>query len=116
MVILDCERREKLYQPFDLKTVNSLLIATNTPSAAALELNEEVETRLGTSHIIMETKSLGLLMRYVLDNTYSIKLDFGDSFSLNCEGCLEDFQFSSMRTLVNINHQLYSSNRFILPS
>ena len=54
-------------------------------------------------------------MRYVLDNT-SIKLDFADSFSLNCEGCLEDFQFASMRTLLDVNHKLYSSNRFILPS
>ena len=103
LVILDCERREKLYEPFDLKSVTSLLIATNSPSSAALELNEEVETMLGTSHIIIETKSIGLLMRYVLDNTYNIKLDFADSFSLNCEGCLEDFQFSSMRTLAEIN-------------
>ena len=67
-----------------------MIIATNTPTAAALELDEEIETKLGISHIILETKSLGLLMRYVLDNT-SIKLDFADSFSLNCEGCLEDF-------------------------
>ena len=103
LVILDCERREKLYEPFDLKSVNSLLIATNSPALAALELNEEVETKLGTSHIIIETKSIGLLMRYVLDNTYNIKLDFADSFSLNTEGCLSDFQFYSMRTLVDMN-------------
>ena len=54
-------------------------------------------------------------MRYVLDNT-SIKLDFADSFSLNCEGCVEEFQFASMRTLLDVNHRLYASNRFILPS
>ena len=115
LVIVDCERREKLQQPFDTKSITSLIIATNTPTAAALELDEEIETKLGISHIILETKSLGLLMRYVLDNT-SIKLDFADSFSLNCEGCLEDFQFASMRTLLEVNHKLYSSNRFILPS
>ena len=47
----------------------NLIIAETTPSAAAFELDEETEIKLGTSHLILETKNLGLLMRYILDQS-----------------------------------------------
>ena len=93
MILINSETKQKLYEPFNLKSVRNLLISENTPSAAAFELDEEIEAKLGTSHLIIETTSLGLLMRYILDHYFSIKLDFTDSISLNNNGCLEDFTF-----------------------
>ena len=96
LMLINSDTKMKLYEPFHLKSVRNLLIAENTPSAAAFELSEELEAKIGTSHLIIETTSLGLLMRYLLDNFYSIKLDFTDNISLNNNGCLEDFNFNAL--------------------
>ena len=93
LLLINSETKQRIYEPFNLKSIRNLLIAENTPSAAAFELDEEIETKLGTSHLIIETTSLGLLMRYILDHFFSIKLDFTDSIALNSNGCLEDFTF-----------------------
>ena len=86
LMLINSESKQKLCDPFNLKSVRNLLIAENTPSAAAFELDEEIEAKLGTSHLIIETSSLGLVMRYILDHYFSIKLDFTDSFTINNNG------------------------------
>ena len=105
-----------LFEPFNIKSVRHLLIAENTPSTAAFELDEELEAKFGTSHLIIQTTSLGLLMRFILDHYFSLKLDFTDTLALNVNGCLEDFAFDQLRSLPESKSAaIYSSNRFILP-
>ena len=116
LMLIKSDSKQKLYESFNLKSVRNLLIAENTPSAAAFELDEELEAKLGTSHIIIETTSLGLLMRYILDHYFSVKLDFTDTISLNTNGCMEEFSFEHLnRYAKQKGAQVYSSKRFILP-
>lgn len=93
LILFNIETKSKLFEPFNVASIRNLLIAENTPSVAAFELDEKQETNLGTSHLIIETKSLGLLMRFILDYYFNIKLDFADTVSLNNNGCLEEFNF-----------------------
>ena len=93
LMLINSETRHKMYDPFNLKSVRNLLIAENTPSVAAFELDEEVEAKIGASHLIIETSSLGLIMRYILDHYFSIKLDFTDSFTISNNGVVEEFAF-----------------------
>ena len=48
----------------------------------------------GYSHLIFESPSLGLFLKYVL-NYYkdTVKLEFSDSIALSEDGCLEDVYF-----------------------
>jgi len=116
LILLSSDTKQVLYEPFNLKSVLHLLIAENTPSTAAFQLDEEVEAKFGTSHLIIQTKSLGLLMRFILDHYFSLKLDFTDTIALNINGCLEDFAFDQLRSLPDSKSGvIYSSNRFILP-
>ena len=116
LIFLSCDTKEVLFEPFSIKSVRHLLIAENTPSTAAFELDEELEAKFGTSHLIIQTTSLGLLMRFILDHYFSLKLDFTDTIALNINGCLEDFAFEQLRSLPESKSaQIYSSNRFILP-
>ena len=53
LILLSSDTKQRLYEPFNLKSVRHLLIAENTPSAAAFELDEELEAKFGTSHLII---------------------------------------------------------------
>ena len=64
--------------PFKIQVVKNLLLAENVPSACAFDVDEETEKKIGRSHILMESPSMGLLMRYVLERELDIELDFTD--------------------------------------
>ena len=69
------------------------------PSACAIQVSEEVEAKIGRSHLIFESKSMGLLMRYVLEREYNIELDFCDSVPVRINGGDGDFCFTELETL-----------------
>ena len=59
-----------------------MYLAENVPSACALVVDPETEKSIGRSHLILESPSMGLLMRYVLERAYSLDLEFSDQLSI----------------------------------
>ena len=62
-------------------------------------MSEEIEAKIGRSHLIFESKSMGLLLRYVLEREYDIEVDFSDSVPMRLNGGDGDFCFSELETL-----------------
>ena len=93
--ILACkDTKTKLLDPFHFKSaVQSVVLAHNQAGLAALHLSEAAEVTLGFSHLLVETQSLGLLLRYIISNFKGVKLDFADSISLSENGCLDELYF-----------------------
>ena len=65
--------------PFKIQDIRDFILAENVPSACTLQVDQEVEDRIGRSHLIFESKSMGLIMRYVIEREYDIEIDFCDS-------------------------------------
>ena len=63
-----------------------MVLAENVPSACTWQVDEEAETKIGRSHLIFESRSMGLIMRYVLEREYEIELDFCDSVPIRTAG------------------------------
>lgn len=62
-------------------------------------MSEEVEARIGRSHLIFESKSMGMILRYVIEREYDIEIDFSDSVPMRINGGDGDFCFSELETL-----------------
>jgi len=60
---------------------------------AALQMTESAEVTHGFSHVVLESQSLGLVLKYVINNYQGIKLDFADSIALSDNGSLEELYF-----------------------
>ena len=73
-------------------------MAENVPSACTIEVSEEIEAKIGRSHLIFESRSMGLLMRYVLEREYDIEVDFCDSVPMRINGGDGDFCFIEIET------------------
>lgn len=69
------------------------MLAHNQAGLAALHLNEAAEVKHGFSHVLIESPSMGLLLRYIISNFTGVKLDFADSISLSENGCLDELYF-----------------------
>ena len=76
-----------------------MVLAENVPSACTWQVDETVEDKIGRSHLIFESRSMGLIMRYVLEREYEIELDFCDSVPLRMNGSEKDFCFTELETL-----------------
>ena len=63
-----------------------MVLAENAPAACTIQVDPEVEDKIGRSHLIFESKSMGLIMRYVLEREYDIEVDFCDSVLLRERG------------------------------
>ena len=95
ILILACkDTKIKLLDPFHFKSaVQSIVLAHNQAGLAALHLSEAAEVTHGFSHVLIESQSLGLLLRYIISNFVGVKLEFGDSISLAENGCLDELYF-----------------------
>ena len=62
----------------------------------ALLLNDNAQVVHGYSHLVFETVSLGLLLRYILNGQKTIKLEFADSISFSENGSIEDLYFQHL--------------------
>lgn len=90
------DSKKSLVEPFNFKSVQSIILAHNQASIAALHMTEAAEVNYGFSHVIVETQSMGLLLRYILDNYKSVRLTFSDSIPLSENGFLEELYFSQL--------------------
>lgn len=66
------------------------------PSACTIQVSEEIEHKIGRSHLIFESKSMGLLLRHVLEREYDIEVDFCDAVPMRESGQERDFCFSEL--------------------
>jgi hypothetical protein len=73
-----------------------MMLAENVPSACTIEVDEETERKINRSHLVMESPSMGLMMRYILEREFSIELDFTDSVPIRIAGKDIDFCFADL--------------------
>ena len=81
--------------PVHVDNIAKMYIAQNVPSAAALEFKEEVERKMGRSHLILESPSLGLLLRYLCETT-NIEIDFCSEVQIRVGSREEEFEFQQI--------------------
>lgn len=96
LLVASKDSKNKLMEPLRLKSIQSLIVSHNSAGMIALHLSEAVQVMQGFSHLILETASLGLFLRYILISWPSIKLDFADSICLSENGCIEELYFSQL--------------------
>jgi hypothetical protein len=78
MVLLYRKNKNVVMNPFSMDSILNMYLAENVPSACSIQVNEDTEKRIGRSHLIIESPSMGLVMRYVLERAYKLELDFTD--------------------------------------
>ena len=59
-------------------------------------MTQAAEVTHGFSHVLVESQSMGLLLKYVIGSYPTIKIDFGESIQLRENGCVEELFFSSL--------------------
>ena len=82
--------------PFPITAFTNLMLAENVPSACTLEVNAETEKKINRSHLVLESPSMGLLMRYMLEREYNIEIDFTDAVPIRIGGKDIDFCFEDL--------------------
>ena len=96
-IFLYKQRKNIVVTPFKILDIKELVIAENVPSACTMQVDESVEDKIGRSHLIFESKSMGLILRYVLERNYEeIEVDFSDSVPIREQGVEKDFCFTDL--------------------
>ena len=96
VVVMMYKKGNPVINPIKVDEFQSLYLAQNVPSGAALQFTEATEARLRLSHVILESPSMGLLMRYVLEKDFPIEIDFTDEIEYEKEGQTKSFFFTDM--------------------
>jgi len=97
VIFLYKQRKNIVVTPFKILDIKELVIAENVPSACTMQVDETVEDKIGRSHLIFESKSMGLILRYVLERNYEeIEVDFSDSVPIRDQGVEKDFCFTDL--------------------
>lgn len=96
LLIVSKDLKRSLVEPFSFKSVQSIILAHNQASIVALQMTEAAEATYGFSHVIVETQSVGLLLRYIIDTYRAVKLTFSDSIALSENGFFEELYFSQL--------------------
>ena len=79
--------------------MTNLMLAENVPSACTIEVNTETEAKINRSHLVLESPSMGLLMRYILERDYSVELDFTDAVPMRVFNKEIDFCFDDLNVI-----------------
>ena len=82
--------------PFPITAFQNLMLAENVPSACTIEVDAETEKKINRSHLVLESPSMGLLMRYMLERDYTIEIDFTDSVPIRINDKDVDFCFEDL--------------------
>ena len=91
--------------PFPITAFTNLMLAENVPSACTLEVNAETEKKINRSHLVLESPSMGLLMRYMLEREYNLEIDFTDAVPIRIAGKDIDFMFEDLNVYRAIAQQ-----------
>lgn len=96
VLILFKFNKSPAFTPFPITAFKNLMLAENVPSACTLEVDFETEKKINRSHLVLESPSMGLLMRYMLERDYNIEIDFTDSIPMRIGGKDIDFCFEDL--------------------
>lgn len=99
VIFLYKKRKTVVVNPFKIQEIPEMVCAENIPSACTIQVSEQVEGRIGRSHLIFESKSMGLLMRFIFEQEYEIELDFCDSVPIRISGNERDFCFTELEEI-----------------
>lgn len=76
-MVLYKSSKQPVISPIKLNEVQTLMVAEQVPSAAALELSEATKNQNNKSHLIIESPSMGMLMRYIIEQSdFKTEIDF----------------------------------------
>ena len=67
LIVAGKDIQDKLVEPCRLKSVQAVVVSNNQAGAMALLFNDAAQVMLSMSHLVFETASLGLLLRYILN-------------------------------------------------
>ena len=84
-----------------MQNITELNYADNVPSACTITVDKAVEDKIGRSHIIFESRSMGLILRYVLEREYDIEVDFCDTVLIRERAIERTFSFSELEIVRN---------------
>ena len=98
-IFLFKEKMNIVVTPFKITDVRDFVLAENVPSACAIQVDESVEEKIGRSHLIFESKSMGMIMRYIIEREYEIEIDFCDSLPIRERGVENDFCFTTLDSI-----------------
>ena len=109
LILLYKSTKRMVTQPFKFDNIQKLSMAENVPSAAALELDEDAKQATRKSHLIIESPSMGLLMRYIIELNFSAEIDFCEELTMTEEDNEIDFQFIELVTMKRDEFARFSS-------
>ena len=96
IVIYKRSKNLVIEQVFKFNNVTRLLMAENVPSAAALQFQDEMQETIHKSHLIIESSSMGLLLRYIHENDFSTLIDFCSEVRVTDNDQTQTFKFSDL--------------------
>ena len=70
LVMIKKVNTELVMVPINVDEIEKLFFASKVPSAATIQFKAENEAKLGFSHLVIESDSLMLLLRYVYSRGY----------------------------------------------
>ena len=94
---------------FSINDVKTLFMSENLPSAAALELDAKAQSWSGRSHLIIESPSMGLFMRYILVMSFTTEIDFCTQVKITEDDKVFDFEFEHLNELKNVARDSFSN-------
>lgn len=109
LILLYKSTKRMVTQPFKFENIQKLSMAENVPSAAALELDEDAKEATRKSHLIIESPSMGLLMRYIIEMNFKAEIDFCQEVSVTEEDNEFDFQFIDLVSMKRDEFARFSS-------
>ena len=96
VVMLFKGNKQAVFNPISFNDVQTMFLAENVPSACALHLDEKIQGRVGQSHLIVESPSMGLLMRYVIEKNFKAEIDFCNQLEISMGGIVNEFYFEDL--------------------
>ena len=96
IVLVYTAKKNVVMTPFPISSITELNYADNVPSACTITVDESVEDKIGRSHIILESKSMGLILRYILEREYEIEVDFCNTVIIRERGVERTFSFTEL--------------------
>ena len=81
---------------FKFNGVKTFSMAENVPSAAALKLDDISQRLTKKSHLIIESPSMGLFMRYIIEMNFKTEIDFCHEVELTEDERTYRFQFQEL--------------------
>ena len=99
IMVYSSAKKSVIMSPFNISQVMEVNFADQVPSACSLQVNKEVEDKIGRSHLIMESKSMGLLLKYIIERNYAIDIDFCNTIIISNIGVDKVFSFSQLEEI-----------------